>query len=173
MVHLHGAGVSESAQMGKHRLARVTGFQEPRRVPGKAGQRPSPQARTVLLGKTFPCTWFPGRPLCSSGQAGTRVAVMSLPQPGAAREVRAGRWGGLGPLVATSRQQRVRTTPLPHGMPPCELEKKGTHSLGRKQRGLLDASAPGDMLTRSPEGCPRLHASITLSFPLQTWTNVS
>lgn len=42
VVHFHGAGVSELARMDEHRPAWVTGFQEPRRAPGKAGQRLSP-----------------------------------------------------------------------------------------------------------------------------------
>ena len=47
--------------------------------------------------------------------------------------------------------------------PPCELEKH-PRSLRKRRRGLPDASIPGNSC-RQP--------SNTLSFPLQTWTNVS
>ena len=50
--------------------------------------------------------------------------------------------------------------------------RKGTHSPG-KRKGFLDASMPGNMADPQLEGCPQQWASITFSFPLQTWTNVS
>lgn len=113
LAHLHGAGVSELASTG--------GLCHQDSKESSASSTHSGGVRTGLLRERSisPALGSQEGPpgLCPNVQAGTQVAVMSLPtweMPDDAKGARAGRLGGLGLLLATSGQQSTLATTFTH-----------------------------------------------------------
>ena len=116
----------------------------------------------------------PPRPLSKSLALHTGSCDDPIPVgffPGRLTESEIADWA-TGPLMATSRQQNLRVTMLFHSITQYEWGEAPTHQ-GRESGPFWMLLCWETWLTSRPEGCPQQQVSITLSFPLQTWTNVS
>ena len=126
--------------------------------------------------QNFLWTQFPGRPT----QAFVQILSLwhmhlwcphpSWELPREAEGARAGRQGGPGSLLATLGQQNIWATMLTIGS--LYGNEKSLPQTGEERAGSSGCLYQETWPNPSPESCLQPQVSITLSLPLQMWTNV-